>query len=100
MNQNLFKEVVVPVARKEYTCFLCKEPIEKGELYVRLTVQTYSEKQNKTGLADICLHDGCYYDGGCIEDEILWKKLNDNPDDDRVVIEIVKAPVRHEMEVR
>ena len=84
----------MPIARKDYICFLCEEPIEKGELYVRLTVQTYSEKQNKTGLADICLHDGCYYDDCFREDQIIWKKLNDDPDDDRIIIDIVKAPVR------
>ncbi|GAB6075408.1 hypothetical protein [Desulfurobacterium crinifex] len=84
----------MPIARKDYICFLCEEPIEKGELYVRLKVQTYSKKEGKVGLADICLHDGCYYDDCFRENQIIWEKLNDDPDDDRIIIDIVKAPVR------
>ena len=84
----------MPIARKNYICFLCEEPIEKGELYVRLKVQTYSKKENKVGFADICLHDGCYYDDCFREDQIIWKKLSDDPKDDRIIIDIVKAPVK------
>ena len=79
----------MPIARKEYTCFVCNEIIEKGELYVRMKVQTYSEEENKVKLADICLHDGCYYSDCYTEDWIIGKRLKGE-----VIIDIVKAPPR------
>jgi len=78
----------MPIARKNYRCFICGEEIGKGELYQRIKVQTYSEQDNKISLADICTHDGCYYDDAFD----VWKLIGEELKDGRKIIDIVKAP--------
>jgi len=86
----------MPVAKKPYECFLCGAPIEKGEYYVSVTVQTVERVstedgyKDEKGLATIKVCNDCFYDDD-FEERILGSYLSDYHNDNRRVFSIVKA---------
>ena len=81
---NFYKIRKIRSARKEHTCYLCGEKIEKGSQF------THYVGSGCDGFFSMDLHEDCYY---VVEE--YWAELYDQDDgwDDEMVMDFVRESI-------